>query len=117
MPLSYNKKIFQTRKMQQCCSVKRNSQLFFVILGVKYCMNSGGPEVTKEVLEHVSALSNDVKDMSFEHKEQMNKVFGALNDIQNLTEKRFQDFEQRVTKLEEEGLNKGTYISLGVQRM
>ena len=80
-------------------------------------MNSSGPELTKEVLEHVSVLSNDVKDMTFEHKEQMNKVIGALNDIQNLTEKRFQDFEQRVTKLEQEGLNKGTYISLGVQRM
>ena len=79
-------------------------------------MNSGGPEVTKEVLDHVSALSNDVKDMSFEHKEQKNKVIGALNDIQ-LIEKRLQGVEQRVTKLEQEGLNKGTYISLGVQRM
>ena len=46
--------------------------------------------------------------MSFEHKEQKNKVIGALNDIQ-LIEKRLQGVEQRVTKLEEEGLNKGTY--------
>ncbi len=79
-------------------------------------MNSGGPELTKEVLEHVSALSHDVKDMSFEHKEQKNKVIGALNDIQ-LIEKRLQGVEHRVTKLEQEGLNKGAYLSLGVQRM
>ncbi len=91
--------------------------IFFVIIGVKYCMNSGGPELTKEVLEHVSALSTDVKNMTFEHKEQMNKVTGVLNDIQ-LIEKRLleveqnqENFEQRVTKLEQEGVNKGTCIS------
>ncbi len=80
-------------------------------------MNSGGPELTKEVLEHVSVLSNDVKNMTFEHKEQMSKVTGILNDIQ-LIEKRLQEMEQnhenveqRVTKLEQEGVNKGRYIS------
>ncbi len=80
-------------------------------------MNSGGPELTKEVLEHVSVLSNDVKNMTFEHKEQMNKVTWVLNDIQ-LIEKRLleveqnqENFEQRVTKLEQEGVNKGTCIS------
>ncbi len=86
-------------------------------------MNLGGPELTKEVLEHVSALSNDVKDMTFEHKENMNKVIGVLNDIQ-LIEKRFQEmeqkhenFEQRFAKFEQEGLNKGTHVSLGVHRI
>ena len=81
-------------------------------------MNSCGPELTKEVLEHVSALSNDVKDMSFEHKEQMNKVIGALNDIQ-LIDKRLQEveekqenFKQRFTKLEQEGLYKGTHVTI-----
>ena len=80
-------------------------------------MNSGGPELTKEVLEHVSVLSHDVKNMTFEHKEQMNKVTWVLNDIQ-LIEKRLleveqnqENFEQRVTKLEQEGMNKGTCIS------
>ena len=86
-------------------------------------MNLGGPELTKEVLEHVSALSNDVKDMTFEHKENMNKVIGVLNDIQ-LIEKRFQEmeqkhenFERRFAKFEQEGLNKGTHVSLGVHQI
>ena len=84
-------------------------------------MNSGGPELTKEVLEHVSALSNDVNDMSFELKEQKNKVIVALNDIQLILkrlqalERNQETFEQRITKLEQEGVNKGTYISLGIQ--